>query len=233
MTDRSAEILEAAINEFIDSGEPVSSAELFRRYSFGIKPAMIRHELLILTDEGFLAQPHHSAGRVPTDRGYRFFAERAMGGAAVDTGTGELRKMFEAGDWEQMLQNFSKTFGLAGVLANDAFQGIHKAGLKYLFEDLGAESQNELAQVVDDFEDIGERLPQAVNLFGEDFFKVFVGSNPFTKSDCLSVMAADYDVGGEKVFFFAIGPKRMDYEKTAKVLKGLKGKQHKQKNGSR
>lgn len=226
MTDRSAEILEAAINEFIDSGEPVSSTELFRRYSFGIKPAMIRHELLTLTTEGFLAQPYHSAGRIPTDRGYRFFAERAMGGASVDAGAGELKRMLEAGDWKAMLQNFSKTFGLAGVLADNAFRGIHKVGLKYLFEDLEAD-QNELAQVVEDFEDIGERLPKAADLFGDDFFKVFVGSNPFTKSDCLSVMAADYDVGGEKVFFFAIGPKRMDYEKTAKVLKGLKTKNKK------
>ena len=67
MTDRTAQILEAAIQEFINTGEPVSSGLLYDRYDFGIKPAMIRLELDELEDGGYLEQPHHSAGRVPTD----------------------------------------------------------------------------------------------------------------------------------------------------------------------
>src|SRR5271155_5233346 len=77
MNDRASQILEAAIQEFIDTGEPVSSGWLYNKYDFGIKPAMIRLELDALEDSGYLEQPYHSAGRVPTDEGYEFYVERA------------------------------------------------------------------------------------------------------------------------------------------------------------
>lgn len=225
MTERSAEILLAAIKEFIHSGEPISSGDLYGRYDFGIKPAMIRMELLDLTDLGYLEQPYHSAGRVPTDRGYKFFAQEMLKEAPADSRSEMWEAMLAKHNWNDFLENFSKTMGMAGVLVDETLRDIHRAGLRYLFENLDpAEDQGELAQVVEDFEDIGSHLPKALNMFGEDFCEVLVGRNPLTASDHLSVMAADYDVGGRKIFFFAIGPKRMDYEKTAKALKGLKTK---------
>lgn len=223
MNPRSAEILEAAIREFIRSGVPVSSGSLYERYGFGIKPAMIRHELLDLTEEGFLEQPHHSAGRVPSDRGYEFFARRMVEKAEADTKMGELEDLFLAREWNELLYEFSKTMGLVGVVAEEGLRNIHRDGLEYLFDRLEVESRSELAEVVRDVEEIGERLLKAGNIFDhEDFLDVFVGKGPLAKSDCLSILASDYDVGGQRVLFFAIGPKRMDYEKAAKALKGLK-----------
>src|SRR5271154_4818296 len=81
MNDRTSQILEAAIQEFIHTGEPVSSGWLYKQYDFGIKPAMIRLELGSLEDGGYLEQPYHSAGRVPTDTGYEFYAARALASA--------------------------------------------------------------------------------------------------------------------------------------------------------
>lgn len=78
LTERAERILESTIQGFIDTGEPISSGWLYHRYNFGIRPAMIRLELERLAEEGFLEQPYHSAGRVPSDRGYEFFAERVM-----------------------------------------------------------------------------------------------------------------------------------------------------------
>ena len=78
MNDRASQILEAVIQEFIDTGEPVSSGSLYNKYDFGIKPAMIRLELDALEDGGYLEQPYHSAGRIPTDTGYEFYAKRAL-----------------------------------------------------------------------------------------------------------------------------------------------------------
>lgn len=229
MTDRSEEILLAAVKEFIKTGEPVSSAGLYKSYSFGIKPAMIRHELLTLTDEGFLEQSYHSAGRVPSNEGYKFFAEMALQNAPIDPLGTSFERMLEEGSSADMLREFSRQMGLVGVLAGSAFQDIQKHGLEYLFDRLDVDSREDLSAVVRDIEEIEQRLSGARSAFsGNDFLDVFIGrGSPITKSDCLSVMAADYDVGGEKVFFFAIGPKRMDYEKTAKVLKGLKRKSKK------
>lgn len=225
MTDRSTEILLAAIKEHIRSGEPISSGDLYGRYNFGIKPAMIRMELLDLADKGFLEQPYHSAGRVPTDEGYKFFAEEMVKDATADPRAGAWGEMLLNHNWNEFLENLSRDLGLVGVLASDTFQNIHKDGLEYLFDRLGGESRDELSEVVRDIEEIGDRLARAKSMFSADnFLEVFVGSNLLINSECLSVMAADYDIGDEKIFFFAIGPKRMDYEKTAKALKGLKEK---------
>ena len=78
MNERRAIILEAVLKEFIRSGRPVSSGQLFEEYDFDIKPAAIRLELSELADEGYLSKLYHSAGRVPTDRGYEFFVERIL-----------------------------------------------------------------------------------------------------------------------------------------------------------
>lgn len=213
----------AAIKEYIHSGEPVSSGDLYDRYSFGIKPAMIRMELLDLTDQGFLEQPYHSAGRVPTDIGYKFFADEMLKDASADPRAEVWEKMLERHNWNEFLEGMSRDLGLVGVLASSTLKDVHTDGLEYLFDRLDIESRAELCEVVRDIEEIGERLQGAKSMFSADnFLEVFIGKNPFIKSRCLSVMAADYDVGREKVFFFAIGPKRMDYEKTAKAMKSLK-----------
>ncbi len=75
ITFRARRILYAAITEYIATGEPVGSRKLSKRYGLNLSPASIRNVLADLTDSGFLAQPHTSAGRVPTDQGFRIFVD--------------------------------------------------------------------------------------------------------------------------------------------------------------
>jgi len=79
LDERKARLLRAVVNEFIQTAEPVGSKSLAGRYSLGISPATIRNELAALEDQGFLSHPHTSAGRVPTDRGYRFYVDSLSG----------------------------------------------------------------------------------------------------------------------------------------------------------
>ena len=72
---RSRRILYAAVTEYIATGEPVGSRRLARRYGLDVSPATIRNELADLEEAGFLTQPHTSAGRVPTDKGFRAFVD--------------------------------------------------------------------------------------------------------------------------------------------------------------
>jgi len=72
---RSRRILYAAVTEYITSGEPVGSRKLARRYGLDVSPATIRNELADLEEHGYLMQPHTSAGRVPTDKGFRAFVD--------------------------------------------------------------------------------------------------------------------------------------------------------------
>jgi heat-inducible transcriptional repressor len=75
MDPRQREVLIALIREYIDSAQPVGSRLLAKRYFANLSPATIRNTMADLEDLGYLAQPHTSAGRVPTDKAYRFYVE--------------------------------------------------------------------------------------------------------------------------------------------------------------
>jgi heat-inducible transcriptional repressor len=73
--DRTRDVLKAVVQEFITTGEPVGSNQLTRRGDFDVSPATMRNVLAELEELGYLEKPHTSAGRVPTDHGYRFFVD--------------------------------------------------------------------------------------------------------------------------------------------------------------
>lgn len=75
LTDRKRKILEAIINDFVNFAQPVGSRTISKKYLIGISPATIRNEMADLEELGFLLQPHTSAGRIPTDLGYRIFVD--------------------------------------------------------------------------------------------------------------------------------------------------------------
>jgi heat-inducible transcriptional repressor len=78
LSERQETILALIIHEYIDSAQPVGSKSLVEHYSLGVSPATVRSEMLSLTEEGLLRQPHTSAGRVPSEEGYRYFVRRLL-----------------------------------------------------------------------------------------------------------------------------------------------------------
>src|ERR671912_1755133 len=75
LSDRSRRLLATLVQEYIQTGEPVSSQVLARKSGLGVSSATVRNVLAQLEEAGYVHQPHTSAGRVPTDRGYRFFVD--------------------------------------------------------------------------------------------------------------------------------------------------------------
>lgn len=78
ITQRQEQILNSLVQEYIGGAEPVSSEFLEKKYNFGFCPATIRAEFQKLTERGYLEKPYTSAGRVPTNKGYRFFVNRLL-----------------------------------------------------------------------------------------------------------------------------------------------------------
>lgn len=76
LEERKLEVLRAIIEDYISSNEPVGSKALAERHHIGVSPATIRNDMAALEDEGYITQPHTSAGRIPTTKGYRFFVDR-------------------------------------------------------------------------------------------------------------------------------------------------------------
>ncbi|HWH33704.1 MAG TPA: heat-inducible transcriptional repressor HrcA [Acidimicrobiales bacterium] len=75
MDERRAAILRAVVEEYIETAQPVGSSRVARLPAVAVSPATVRHEMAVLEQDGYLRQPHTSAGRVPTDKGYRRFVD--------------------------------------------------------------------------------------------------------------------------------------------------------------
>ena len=77
--ERRLAVLRAIVHDYVETREPVGSRALVDRHHLGVSPATIRNDMAALEEEGLIAQPHTSAGRVPTDAGYRAFVDRLAG----------------------------------------------------------------------------------------------------------------------------------------------------------
>jgi heat-inducible transcriptional repressor len=234
MSERTSQILEAAIQEFIDTGEPVSSGRLYEQYNFGIKPAMIRLELDALEEAGYLGQPYHSAGRVPTDSGYEFYAERVLAAHLAAHAERQravsLRNLLERRALAELLGELSSQIGLLSVAMDMAADEVYKTGLEALFENLSWDNRDEVRSVIRDFESMDERLPRAAEKMNivaslsadRNDPQIFIGKkSPVTDSESLSVVGGNYRVGDTTISIFAIGPKRMDYKKAIRFFRSL------------
>jgi len=92
MSSRRLEILRAIVDEYVATQEPVGSKSIADRHGLGISPATIRNEMAVLEEEGLITQPHTSAGRIPTDLGYRVFVDKL---ATVKPLSGAERRAIE------------------------------------------------------------------------------------------------------------------------------------------
>jgi heat-inducible transcriptional repressor len=76
LDDRKLAVLRAIVEDYVSTNEPVGSKALADRHNLGVSPATIRNDMAALEEQGYIRQPHTSAGRVPTDKGYRLFVDR-------------------------------------------------------------------------------------------------------------------------------------------------------------
>ena len=108
---RKAAVLRAVVSEHIETGQPVGSSHISATPGIGVSSATIRNEMSALERDGYLMHPHTSAGRIPTDRGYRFFVD-SLGGATrmPEPKVQKVRQFFESarGELEQLMTETSK-----------------------------------------------------------------------------------------------------------------------------
>ena len=83
LTDRQRQVLRIVIQEYVETAQPVGSAAIVSEYDLGVSPATIRNELAALEKLGLLTHPHTSAGRVPTELGFRFFVRHLLAEPAL------------------------------------------------------------------------------------------------------------------------------------------------------
>jgi heat-inducible transcriptional repressor len=111
LDERKAAILKAVVEEYIQTAQPVGSGAVSRLSELSVSSATVRNEMGFLEREGYLAQPHTSAGRVPTDKGYRFFVDSIAGPGRLGPAQAQQIRAFFAtahGELERMLGDTSR-----------------------------------------------------------------------------------------------------------------------------
>jgi heat-inducible transcriptional repressor len=120
LDDRKAAILRAVVECHIRTAQPVSSAYVSQLGDLSVSPATVRNEMAVLEQEGYIFQPHSSAGRVPTDKGYRFFVDSLAGPAPLGPAQAELVRMFFARAHGEIEQTLAQTSSLLSRLTDYA-----------------------------------------------------------------------------------------------------------------
>jgi heat-inducible transcriptional repressor len=115
--DRAGRLLAALVREYIESGEPVASSLLAAAAGLGVSSATVRSVLAKLEEEGFVQQPHTSAGRIPTDRGYRFYVDRLL----------ESKRPLRAGNAVEARLRRRGTSGLVDSVLSEASHVVSQA----------------------------------------------------------------------------------------------------------
>ncbi len=110
MSSRRLEILRAIVDEYVATQEPVGSQSIADHHGLGISPATIRNEMAILEEEGLITQPHTSAGRIPTDLGYRVFVDKLATVKPLSTAERRAIETFldSSNDLEELLKKSAK-----------------------------------------------------------------------------------------------------------------------------
>lgn len=227
LSERQQSILEAAVEEYVRTAEPVASSELVRKYHLPYSSATVRSELQALDEAGYLSQPHTSAGRVPTDKGYRLFINRKLGTSEPITKGEEqtLKEVRNSDDPIEFMRHASRTiseltrnFAIAGFPEDDLF---YKSGMREVmkapeFSDL--DQMQEFGSLIDMIED------RILDVFNREEFvepKTFIGNeNPIREARHWGMIVSSYETPFKKGGMIAlIGPKRMDYERNISILK--------------
>jgi len=227
MDPRREAILDAIIREYVETAEPVGSLTLVEKYDFPFSPATIRGEMAELERDGYIHQPHTSAGRVPTEKGYKHFVGLILA-ESQSLALRDERKIREKmlGQhirYEKLLDLAAKT--LADNTGNVGIVGVsglvYSHGLTNLFsqpEFKDSENVERAAEILDRMQELVHELPPLNNPI------VFVGSEtPLGKSSGCSLVVSGFETPYGTIGRLAVlGPTRMEYSKIISVVEEVK-----------
>lgn len=222
MDKRKELILNTIIKEHFKIGAPVGSGILVDKYNLDISPATVRNEMSALEEEGFIIQPHTSAGRIPTEKAYNFFVGKLTEKKLLKKDEDLLKKMLANKD-EFGFKQAAKA--LAQISQSAIFWAFHKNNLYYTgISNLFQQPEFSQGELVRDISYTIDRMDEVISSIFDDIDegeRIMIGSeNPF--SGVCSVVLAKYKNKNFTGLFGILGPMRMDYEKNLALVKFVK-----------
>jgi heat-inducible transcriptional repressor len=231
MNIRQQKIFGAVIEEYTNTAVPVASELIVKKYNLKVSPATIRNDMNKLEEEGLLYQPHISSGRIPTDKGYRYFVEEIMKDKELSREDQqklqrELLKLKAQNKrltktTAKLLSVLSGNLAVSGIPLKDEFAEF---GMRDLLDQPEFKKLDEvcrLAEIMDSIDVNVDKLAKGMKV-GET--KIFIGKeNPVLQMPDCAMMVSPYKLkSGEKGVLALIGPKRMRYAKNKSLLEYMK-----------
>jgi heat-inducible transcriptional repressor len=227
LTPRQAKILASIVKEYCETNEPVASKELVEKYDFAISGATVRNEMQALEKMGYIMHPHTSAGRIPTDAGFRYFVNQLMERVKLSAKEQE-RLRVEVVKLQTINLEISKrlTKLMTEVSGNTSFALFPEEAASSGFSKLLESPQFTKADakaVAEFLDNLDERAPELLEEFGEEAPKAVFGGE--AKEIALSE-SSDYSLvlsglklpTGKHGVIGLIGPKSMKYEKNLSLM---------------
>lgn len=224
---RQEKIFSHVVELYLRQAEPVGSKRLCEDFELDCSSATVRAELLELEKKGYLEQPHTSAGRVPTEKGYRYYVERVMeAGDVPQEELQQLRSAWElADDFEEKVKQLAKQLAVFSVSAVIVAYNSHKVyytGIKNLFSQPEFAHIAPLLTVSQVFDELDERLVVFQETLRHDRadVEVLIGNENPLGNLCSAVASGLPHT--EEGLLVVFGPMRMDYGHNINLIKRAK-----------
>lgn len=168
--ERKLDVLRAIVEDYVATQEPVGSRSLLERHKLGVSPATVRNDMAALEDEGYLTQPHTSAGRIPTDKGYRMFVDRLATVKALSPAERRAIETFLGGavDVDDVVQRSVKILAqLTNQVAIVQYPSLTRSTVRHI-ELVALEGSRILVVVITSSGRVEQRIVELVETPSED-----------------------------------------------------------------
>ena len=227
MQERQLEILRAIVDEYVATEEPVGSKAIAERHGLGVSPATIRNDMAVLEDAGLIKQPHTSAGRIPTNTGYRLFVDKIATIKPLSTAERRAIETFmsNANNLDELLARTAKLLAqLTKQVAVIQYPDENKVVLAGTANLARNSSQESVASIFPVLEALEEQVVLLKLLAdANDQVRVRIGKEQAEKSlQTTSLVSVEF--GGRGKTHGAIGvlgPTRMDYSGTMTTVNAV------------
>ena len=226
LTDRQEKILHLVVDDYVETAQPVGSRIITKRHSLGVSPATIRNEMAELEEEGYLQQPHTSAGRIPSDKGYRYYVDNLMEVEITTTkALQEIRRQYQKlnRDIENILHETVKLLAHITSYASVALTPDNKlwaSGLPNIVNHPEFRDIDKIKAILEILEQ--EKILSGI-LRDEQAEDIHIGNeNNMPQMKECSMVTAVYEIGGIPVGSFGvIGPTRMCYGRVLGAVRSV------------
>lgn len=230
--DRKKRVLQAIIKHFIETAEPVGSNTILVSYQFHVSPATIRNDMMSLEQSGYIYQPHTSAGRIPTDKGYRIFvdemADYKKARKEVQLALSKIKEDYKVEQVREKLYDTVNLLARATQLASFAtspdnprtfFLGMSNVLKQPEF----AENTVHASEVIEVLERHDNFVKTIASFNITDKIGTFIGEeNILPQIQSCSIIVAKYQKDGFDGYIGLLGPKRMNYAFNISMLEEIK-----------